>query len=654
MKRVIRRWAAMLVASTLAVGIVTAGDLADPRGGDQLRPGPYLALQPAPYDGFIRFSQYVVVRDGTRIAVDIYRPTKHGVLASEKLPVVFSEDRYLRAVVFDGRLYTHLYQSPALFELLRHGYVIATCDVRGSGASFGVADGWFPPKEAEDAYDIIQWLAARPWSTGKVGMVGRSYLGITQYFAASEAPPALKAIIPESALFDSYDALYPGGIFGDWWVYSWSSMTQALDMSAPLPADWRAIASAQRSGQIDLAHARACFEMLSCPGFHGSVAPVDEDTDGQLLARATEAHKAAPSTMSIARRAIYRDSKINGEMVHLTRSPGLRRAGIAKSGIAVYNIGGWFDIFTRDTLRWYRNWPNKSNKLLIGPWYHDGTSNFDIAGEYLQWLDYWLKGIDNGITREPPITYFIMGAPPGHQWRTSWVWPPAKQKPTRFYFEPGRTGSVSSVNDGRLAAKPAARAVSWDPYIVNYTTTVGIDNRWTSAVGGGLGLPPYAHMKQNDEKGLTYTTPPLAAATEITGSPIVHLWLKCSSTDVDVFAYLEEVLPDGRSRYITEGMLRGSHRALAKAPFDNLGLPYHRSFAADIRPLVPGRLTELLFDLQPTSILFHAGDRIRITLTGADRDTFDTPTQSPAPTIWVERGGADGSYVVLPVIPQSQ
>jgi hypothetical protein len=99
-------------------------------------------------------------------------------------------------------------------------------------------------------------------------------------------------------------------------------------------------------------------------------------------------------------------------------------------------------------------------------------------------------------------------------------------------------------------------------------------------------------------------------------------------------------------------VLRGSHRALAKAPFDNIGLPYHRSLAKDVRPLVPGKVAEFLFDLQPTSILFHAGDRIRITLTGADRDTFDTPTQSPAPTIWVERGGANASYIELPVIPQ--
>jgi hypothetical protein len=128
--------------------------------------------------------------------------------------------------------------------------------------------------------------------------------------------------------------------------------------------------------------------------------------------------------------------------------------------------------------------------------------------------------------------------------------------------------------------------------------------------------------------------------------------LTSPAADVDVFAYLEEVLPDGTSQYVTEGQLRASHRALARAPYDRLGLPYHRSFAADSRALVPDELTELVFDLHPTSILFHAGNRIRLTITGADKDTFDTPIQSPPPTIFVSRGGAAASYVELPIIPQ--
>jgi uncharacterized protein len=643
-----------ILATTLIAGTTVAAVNGDD-GEDDLRQGPPLALSPAPYDGYVRFAEYVVVRDGTRIAVDYYRPTHAGVLHSEKLPVVFTQDRYLRAMVAQGHLYTRMYHFPPLYTLLTHGYVIATADTRGSGASFGLTDGWFGPKEAQDAYDVIEWLASRSWSSGNVGMTGRSYRAIVQYFAAAQAPPALKAIIPEMAYFEGYDSIYPGGIFGDWWVYSWSRFVRAQDVSAPLEPDWRAAIAAGRSGAIDLARVQACVEMLVCPPEpRGPVAPVDADTEVQLLARATEEHKAAPTTFSIASRARFRDTIVGDDPspTHMLRSPGLLLDKIAASHVAAYHIGGWFDGWTRDTLLWYRNYPNAS-KVLIGPWYHPATGHVDWAAEYLRWFDHWLKGIDNGVMKEPPITYFTQGAPRGHQWRSAKIWPLPNTRLTRFYFQSGRTGSVTSVNDGGLAARIPERAADVrDNYTIDYTTTVGIDNRWTLTGAGGLGGEPYPHMRENDAKGLTYTTQPLTAATEVTGHPVVHLWLTSSAPDVDVFAYLEEVLPDGTSQYVTEGQLRASHRALATAPYDHLGLPYHRSFAGDSRPLTPGEVTELVFDLQPTSILFHAGDRIRLTITGADKDTYDTPIQSPTPTISVVRGGSDASYVELPIIPQ--
>jgi uncharacterized protein len=642
------------IAMTLAHASPVNSVTSDSAPADNLRPGEFLAASAAPYDGFVRFAEYVTVRDGTRIAVDYYRPTQHGALHAERLPVVWTQDRYLRAVIADGHLYSFLYQHPSLFTLLRHGYVIAAADVRGAGASFGATEGWFAPKEAEDAYDITEWLAARPWSSGKVGMTGRSYRGIAQYLAASQVPPSLKAIIPEMAYFESYDVIYPGGIFGDWWIYSWSTMVHSQDISAPLEPDWRRAAEAGRTGVIDSKRVSACFEMLTCDSIpRGSVAPVDEDTKGELLARATEEHKSAATTISIASRALFRDSKVEGGTIptHVQRSPGLRLEQIAASHVAAYHIGGWFDGFTRDTLLWYRNYPN-SSKLLVGPWFHPATAQVDMAAEYLRWFDHWLKGIENGVMDEPRVTYFTFGAPKGHQWRTSAVWPLANQRVTRFYFQAGKTGSVTSGDDGGLSSQPPGKAAARDLYTVDYTTSVGIDNRWTWTGAGGIGHQPYLHMRDNDDKGLTYTTLPLPSATEVTGHPIVHLWITSSAADVDLFAYIEEVLPDGTSKYVTEGQLRASHRALARAPYDRLGLPYHRSFAADSHAMVSDEVTELVFDLQPTSILFHAGDRIRLTITGADKDTFDTPIQSPPPTISVSRGGATASYVELPIIPE--
>lgn len=171
-------------------------------------------------------------------------------------------------------------------------------------------------------------------------------------------------------------------------------------------------------------------------------------------------------------------------------------------------------------------------------------------------------------------------------------------------------------------------------------------------IDAGGTSPLYGYLKENDAKALTYTTDPLDSAIEVTGHPVVHIWLTSSAPDVDIFAYLEDVRADGSVHYVTEGKLRASHRALADPPYNRFGLPYHRGFKEDVRPVVPGEVFELSFDLYPTSIVFQKGNRIRLTIAGADRDTYDTPVVSPAPTIEILRGGPHASYVALPIIPQ--
>ena len=154
----------------------------------------------------------------------------------------------------------------------------------------------------------------------------------------------------------------------------------------------------------------------------------------------------------------------------------------------------------------------------------------------------------------------------------------------------------------------------------------------------------------NDEKGLTYTSAPLTGEVEVTGHPVVHLWVTSSAKDGDFFVYLEDISAGGFSKYITEGTLRASHRALSTAPYDNLGLPYHRSNAADVADL-PDQPVELVLDLIPTSYVFAAGHRIRVTITCADKDTALTPQMNPAPTIHLYRDANHASYIVLPIIP---
>jgi putative CocE/NonD family hydrolase len=183
---------------------------------------------------------------------------------------------------------------------------------------------------------------------------------------------------------------------------------------------------------------------------------------------------------------------------------------------------------------------------------------------------------------------------------------------------------------------------------VDYATTVGPTNRFAAGYGGEFRYPD---LTRNDKRALTYTTPPLESDVQVTGHPVVHLWVSSNAEDGDFFVYLEEVDSRGSSHYVTEGKMRASHRALHAPPYENMGLPWHRSHEGDVAPLPIGELVELVFDMWPTANLFDAGHRIRVTVTGADADTFETPQLDPPPTISVYRNIDHASFVELPIIP---
>ena len=150
--------------------------------------GEYTGFSRPIYKEWTRISQYVAVRDGTKLAVDIFRPVQNGQPVEEPLPVIWTYDRYHRADVKKGKLVTQLDQEPWLRTMLQHGYVVGVVDARGSGASFGDVQEPFGIKEAHDGYDITEWFAAQAWCSKRVGMFGRSYLGITQYLIAATCP----------------------------------------------------------------------------------------------------------------------------------------------------------------------------------------------------------------------------------------------------------------------------------------------------------------------------------------------------------------------------------------------------------------------------------------------------------------------------------
>lgn len=570
--------------------------------------GKYSGYSEPIYDGWVRSSRYVTVRDGTRIAVDILRPTRGGKVAEEKLPVVWTHHRYQRAGVYEGKLYTAADLYEWMPEVLRHGYVVAAADTRGGGASFGTFEGFMHPDETNDAYDITEWLAAQPWSNGKIGMYGGSYLGMTQYMLASRKPPHLKAIFPDVALVDMYALLWHGGIFRRPFIENWSRIVRELDVDKPAP-------------------------------------PVDEDKDGALLKAAIEIHKKNRDMAKLVEVLPYRDSvdAVSGQRPFIDWSPISFLKEIRESKVAVYHMAGWFDRYVRDQTVLFRNLDNPQ-KLTVGPWTHTQSQGLDHGAEHLRWWDYWLKGIDNGVMRDAPVHYHVMGAPEGRQWRSAQTWPLPQERRTPLYFAAGPSGTSKSVNDGLLRPEAPKEQGGQDGYTVDYSAAVSPNPRWTL-------VPEVPELSANDAKGLTYTTPPLPAAMEVTGHPVIHLWVSSSAPDADLFVYLEEVDATGASRYVSEGSLRASNRAVSDPGYNYLGLPYHSGKQADRKPLTPGEPVELAFDLFPTSNIFDAGNRLRITITGADKANAETPEVSPAPRLTVYRGAGRASYIEVPVIP---
>jgi len=565
------------------------------------------------YDGWTRESFYVPMQDGVRLAVDLFRPTRDGALHTEPLPLVWTHDRYHRSDVRGGQVMSKVEGMPGLRSLLRHGYLIADVDVRGAGASFGTWTGIFNEAETRDAYELTEWFAAQEWCDGNIGMWGGSYLGGTQFMAASRCPPHLKAIFPWVALVDQYDVIWGGGIRRDDMCRFWGTLTRLLDETA-------------------------------------TVTPVDGPDGARLRQEAMAEHRGNLHFEEHVAAMPFRDSApTDGFTSYAAGSPMDQLDAIRRSGVAIYHQAGWFDVFVRDAVVAYRTLDNPQ-KVVIGPWFHTQSGGVDWDAEVLRWFDRWLKGVDNGVMDEPPIHYYLMGAPPETAWRSADTWPLPDERREPFFLAAGPSGSVDSVNDGLLVRGAAPDQDDVDDYMVDPTTSVGPLNRWTAAVGQAGNDPRYRPQEENDAKCLTWTTAPLAADVVVTGHPVAHLWIEATEQDADVFLYLEEVLPDGTSRYVTEGCLRGSHRALAAAPYECFGLPFHRHFAADVAPL-PEEPVELVFDLQPTANLFDRGHRIRVTLAGADFETCDTPVTDPPTELFLYRSAEYPSRVVLPVIP---
>jgi len=483
--------------------------------------------------------------------------------------------------------------------LIKHGYVIVVVDARGTGASYGSGDrGPNTAQEAQHTYETTEWIAAQSWCDGNVGMFGHSYSGYIQFRAAGEAPPHLKAIFPSMATFDLYEIMYRGGVFGDKFAQGARRSLNYWDIETAAP-------------------------------------PVDEDSTGEMLAEARTKHRNNVDPYVFLKTYTYRDTREKDLAFWIENNPRTYVKEVNESGIPVYQWAGWYDFNIRDMFQWYANLKNP-RKLTIGPWSHASYDWDDLlAVEQLRWFDHWLKGIDNGVMDEPSINYVVIERGDVSKWYSADDWPLPTAENTFSFFNSGPSGSIHSVNDGILSTEEPTSDRGHDTYVVDYSATSEEDD-----------------MSVNDAKGLTFTSMPLEDDITIIGHPIVTLSVTSTAKDVDFHVYLEEVDPKGVSKCITTGILRASHRALTEPPFDNLGLPYHRHFAADIKPLRKDEVAELKFDLLPIAKVFSKGNRIRVTIMCADKSYTEQEQLDRPPTVKVYRNEQFTSYIVLPVVKE--
>jgi uncharacterized protein len=522
---------------------------------------------------------HVRMSDGVELNVRVTRPDAPG-----RFPGVMEYHPYRRlaAALPD---YRDEY-PPVVPYLAERGYAIVQFDVRGTGSSSGFSTDIYSPEERQDAYDMVAWIAEQPWCSGAVGMIGKSYGAVVQWQVAVQQPPALKAIVVRSANDDVYTGFTnPGGCIRPWMFEYYAPLMNALNFAPPDPAlvgDKWATIWAER-----LEHSEPWSLGYIRNTLHGPY---------------------------------WREQSL---------APGYDRVQCA-----VLLIEGWADWYATEELRAFQKL-NVPRKVLVGPWGHYYAEEkeafpaprIDARREYLKWFDRWLKGIDNGVMDEPPVSVFVRGwcAPSllcledAGTWRNEAAWPPERVQPTLMYF----------VDDGRLAEE-APRDAAADSYA--YRPSVGI----TTGRRGLGSTTPWAmpvDQRLDEAYSLLFTGDALTAPLELLGEPEAVLHVSSSAEVAYFHAKLSDVAPDGTSRLITDGGLLATHRNSHEAP----------------EKLVPGQIYQLHIKLRHCAYALEPGHRLRIAIASSEFQNAWPVGERAMNT--VHRGGAHASHVVLPVAP---
>jgi putative CocE/NonD family hydrolase len=600
----------------------------DTRGGAwRVTPSAYLEARPAEFAIPNPSSVYITMPDGCRLAADVFVPDGD---ASVKRPTIVILTPYCRrfALAPDA---TNVEASPNTSSyrdmFVPRGYVVAVVDARGTGASFGTRDSFRSPRERQDYHAIADWIIAQPWSDGSIGATGISYLGAACDFLASTGHPAVKAIAPLFAVWDTYaDNYYPGGLLIKRLAQVYDELMVALDH--------------------DRRDLRQQFPYFRDPALLGP-APVDADIDGLEAKAAVRSHLAnfrMPDFMSDFK---FRDDTLPYDPgFNATSFSPCSYAESIPEDVAVYAISGWTDGagYANGSIARFLTLPNARRRLMLGPWDHGARTNtspwraqprpeFPVLGEVLRFFDHHLAMRETGLDQEEPIHYFTMHA---EEWRSTKSWPPVEST-ERLY------------TSGGILELQAPLVESTRSYQVDFTSGSGAHTRYERIAG--IEVTTYHdEWDERESQLLSYVSAPLKRDMDIAGHPVASLWLASSEPDAAVFLYLFEIEVDGRRRYVTEGMLRAIHRAVDSAPANYRATwPWHTFARSDARPMPIGRSELLKFSLLPIAWTFAKASRIQISLAGADHDHFAQTPHGRPPLLTLHSGGAHASMLELPV-----
>ncbi|MGY3567221.1 CocE/NonD family hydrolase [Sinomonas sp. RB5] len=544
------------------------------------------------------------MRDGVELALDVY----HGTDGAPRPALValspYGKELQALALTMPPQrrpspMWDGCIEAGDIARVVGEGYAHVIGDLRGSGDSGGEHIGNYNAGGVplgQDAYDVIEWVAAQPWCDGNVGMIGISYFGSMQILAAAERPPHLKAIFVSGGHYDFYETTYHGGIM--WFMpraaregrggdsgWAFTDRVKSRMLQTHTPEELEKLV-AERLADPDVAAWPNLVHTLHYPKNHEAWFDiVMNELDGEWYEERNPVNLAADIDIPV--------------YLQLDQGRG-------------WTLDGTIELF--NTLK-------GPKKLDIGPYPPMQSRPFIEEHEKMfRWYEYWIKGIDNGIMEEPEVSVFVEGS---RERATGAQWPPKETEYRPLYLRPRRRLSPEPEPLGPAHAAPDGF------YQAPLTVTDKVEI-------------------------LSWTTEPFEEPTEMMGTGAAHLFAEIDQDDTNLILRLWDTAPNGKRQLITTGYLKASHRELDGRTTE--GNPYHPHTRAV--PVEPGKIEEYVVRLYPFASTFLPGHRLAVELSNDEPlvdehnsllppDAFHLPVGRPV-THKVYRDATHPSRLVLP------